>query len=724
MTHFYHFLTVLLAWFVLPAVAQTEQPAEGEPVRFTVCALNVDGLPQKIAGVPVNADGPGAEGSAQIGQYLAAKQYDILGFSEDFGYHDKLVAPLQDSYAIGKYRGGLTGLHSDTDGLEFLVRKPYAVSEENWTPWSMTHGYLTGGADENIAKGYRHYAVTLAKNLVVDVYLLHMDADDETEDRAARADQLEQLCQAVMMANNGRPKVIMGDTNCRYTRDDILGKLISPLSDNYDVYDAWVTLSKAGVYPALGSDALMVGDLGYKEGEVVDKIIYLNPKRGAYLHAVSIDFDESYTLGDHKPLVVTFAGTPALSQSAQATSSWWVGEPLTDEASERYIYNVGKQLFISQNDKPVVSDIADAPLWTFTHQKDNAYQITSGDWVVWNRNVLGKLSTGVSPKNETPARANLNMNLEQGTTRTDACKFHFSGRVMGIDENLAYNAAKTQDQHNDWLLISEAQRQAYADYLATYDEAMGFTDKNLPPALKDSLLDRLDSAANGNYASCAGDSGYTAKLRDIINRIKGLSYEVTIPQSRYTTVCLDFDAALPEGVNAYIGSEYNRDHHYLRLSPFAGMVLPANTGVVLFSDRPGDYTLTFTTDTAQAVNGNLLRGTNVELQADNTARQDHTLYLLDDRSTGVGFYRFSSDAAAPAHCAYLPLSSEDAAILAQSIDGVVFEDSPAGIASASTPTGLAVKALYSVDGRQVSAQHSGLCIVRMSDGTVRKVLVK
>lgn len=723
MTHFHHFLTVLLAWFVLPAVAQSAQPAEGEPVRFTVCALNVDGLPQKIAGIPVNADGPGAEGSAQIGQYLASKQYDILGFSEDFGYHDNLVAPLQDSYAIGKYRGGITGVHSDTDGLEFLVRKGYAVGEENWTPWSTSHGFISGGADENIAKGYRHYAVTLAKNLVVDVYLLHMDADDDAEDRAARADQLDQLCQAVQVANNGRPKIIMGDTNCRYTRDDILGKLISPLSDRYDVRDAWVTLCKAGVYPALGSDALMVGDLGYKEGEVVDKVIYLNPKRGASLKAVSIDFDESYTLGDHKPLVVTFQGTPALSQSAQATSSWWVGEPLTDETSERYIYNVGKQLFISQNEKPVANDIADAPLWTFTHQKDNAYQITSGDWVVWNRNFAG-LSAGVSLNGKKPFKANLNMNLEQGTTRADAYKFHFSGRVMGIDENLAYNAAKTQDQHNDWLLISEAQRQAYADYLSTYDEALGFTGTNLPAALKDSLVAMLDSAANGNYTSCAGDSGYTARLRHIVDRIKGLSYEVTIPQCLYATVCLDFDAALPEGVSAYVATEYNRDHHYLRLAPFAGTVLPANAGVVLFSEQPGDYTLTFTTDSAQAVNGNLLRGTNVELLSDDTARQHHTLYLLDDRATGVGFYRYASDAVVPAHCAYLPLSADDAAILAQSIDGVIFEDSPAGIASAQVPDGQAVKAVYTVDGRKVSAQRSGLYIVRLADGTARKVLVK
>lgn len=723
MTHLYHFLILLMVWFSLSFAAQAQQADDDAPVRFTVCALNVDGLPQKIAGITVNGDGPGEAGSTQIGKYLAEKQYDVLGFSEDFGYHDNLVAPLRETYNMGKYRGGITGLHSDTDGLELLTRKAYAVGEENWIPWSTTHGFLTGGADENIAKGFRHYAVTLAKNLVVDVYLLHMDADDEAEDRAARADQLDQLCQAVMLANNGRPKIIMGDTNCRYTRDDIFGKLISPLADRYDVYDAWVQLCKAGVYPALGSDPLMVDDLGYKEGEVVDKIIYLNPKKGAQLHALSIDFDADYTLGDHKPLVVTFQGLPALSQAAQPAVNWWVGEKLTEETSDRYIYNVGKQLFISQSDKPTVSDIADAPLWTFTHQSDNAYQIKSGDWVVWNRNFFGVLA-GVGLDSDLPNRANLNMNLEPSTTRADAYKFHFSGRVMGIDDNLAYNAAKTQDQHNDWLLISEAQRQAYADYFDTYVEAMGYTDRNMPVAMKDSLLALLDSAANGNYTSCAGDTGFTARLQDLVHRIQGLSHEVTIPATFYATVCLDFDAALPEGVSAYIATEYHRDRHYLRLSPFEGRVLPANTGVVLYSEQPGVYMLTFTADSTQAANGNLLRGTNVALLADDTARQNHTFYLLDNRQAGDGFYRLDSAAEVPAHCAYLALSHDDAAILAQSVDGVTFADAPAGVASALVPTATPVKGVYTVDGRKVSAQRHGLYLVRMSDGSVRKVLVK
>ena len=49
----------------------------GQP--FTVATLNVDGLPEKILLIPLNNDGPGANGTARASQYLANKGYDIIG---------------------------------------------------------------------------------------------------------------------------------------------------------------------------------------------------------------------------------------------------------------------------------------------------------------------------------------------------------------------------------------------------------------------------------------------------------------------------------------------------------------------------------------------------------------------------------------------------------------------------------------------------------------------
>ena len=51
---------------------------------FTAVALNVDGLPNKIATYDLNPDGPGRNGTLKISQYLASKGYDFIGCSEDF----------------------------------------------------------------------------------------------------------------------------------------------------------------------------------------------------------------------------------------------------------------------------------------------------------------------------------------------------------------------------------------------------------------------------------------------------------------------------------------------------------------------------------------------------------------------------------------------------------------------------------------------------------------
>ena len=55
-------LTLLVACVVGTSAQEKEQ--------FSIATLNVDGLPQKIWFVKVNADGPGDAGTARIGKYL------------------------------------------------------------------------------------------------------------------------------------------------------------------------------------------------------------------------------------------------------------------------------------------------------------------------------------------------------------------------------------------------------------------------------------------------------------------------------------------------------------------------------------------------------------------------------------------------------------------------------------------------------------------------------
>ena len=146
---------------------------------FNATALNVDGLPEKISFVTVNEGAPGAEGATLMGNAIAKQNWDIVGLSEDFNYHTELTAPLANLYHVGTHRGGVSGLSNDTDGLGLLVAKRDCTgfSGESWTGWSTYNGYTDSGADGLIEKGFRYYAVTIASGIVIDVYVLHMDAD-------------------------------------------------------------------------------------------------------------------------------------------------------------------------------------------------------------------------------------------------------------------------------------------------------------------------------------------------------------------------------------------------------------------------------------------------------------------------------------------------------------------------------------------------------------------
>lgn len=319
----------------------------GTTGNFTVAALNVDGMPENVditvLGQPVktlnlNDDGPKESGSELIGQYIEESGIDILALSEDFNYYSQ-IEKNATSYATGTQRlqegiptsvsvtEALTSIEFplDTDGLNLMYKKGLTVSGETMVHWnehySPTTFYGIGnlginvpdqyGADGMIDKGYRFYQVKVASGVVVDVYILHMDADVSQGDLDARASQIDQLMATVDANDNGNPIIIMGDTNCRYTRDPLESKII-----NAGFSDPWVDLEYNGVCPTYPSDSLMVGDLGYQKGEVVDKVFYKNAAgSNLTIEAVSYKVDANgYTdadglLGDHPPVIVEFKYT-------------------------------------------------------------------------------------------------------------------------------------------------------------------------------------------------------------------------------------------------------------------------------------------------------------------------------------------------------------------------------------------------------------------------------
>lgn len=308
----------------------TQTPATPTVItgQFTCATYNVDGLPSKISFVSINSDGPGASGTNSISAKIAQQNWDFVGFSEDFAYHSNLTSSL-GTYQWGTHRGSISSsaLYKtiDTDGLEFAARKTTCSwSEENITAFTSSYGGLTSGANTCIKKGFRHYPVTVAEGVVVDVIITHMNTYSSSGSSHINAQhaQLKQIAEYIneLVATNNRPVILMGDTNCRYTRHDFQTYFWNVLNSNLTYADPWVEFQWNGVYPTYPSNSLMVSDAtgtsssdiicaNTQQGEVVDKIIYINnPNAPVQIKALNYlrDYDNFNGLADHMPIVTTF----------------------------------------------------------------------------------------------------------------------------------------------------------------------------------------------------------------------------------------------------------------------------------------------------------------------------------------------------------------------------------------------------------------------------------
>ena len=307
------------------------QKREIQQGTFTAAALNVDGLPNTVAGISLNPDGPGSDGSKKISQYLAMKGYDLIGASEDFNYHGSLMTALDGTYACGTIRATLDISHLnypfDTDGLNlFWKTSKVSTANESWTRWNSSK---SGEGNQYIKKGYRHYDVTIDNNVVIDVYVLHMDAGGE-DYAASREGQWRQLAQAINGSDLSRPKLILGDTNSRWTREEIGTNFTNVLSDSLTMSDVWVELCRGNIYPttAMGDLTDQSDPANFTNYEVVDKVIYINPTAANTVQLVPQSFwieqdytygtvngtDDTTALGDHRPVVVQFSYTKALDE--------------------------------------------------------------------------------------------------------------------------------------------------------------------------------------------------------------------------------------------------------------------------------------------------------------------------------------------------------------------------------------------------------------------------
>lgn len=325
---------------------KTDPEPEVTTGTFTCATYNVDGLPDisYIIG-STNPDGPGASGTTKIGTKINnSAAWDFFGVAEDFEYDSYLRSALTN-YNGGKWRGTVSAKNAssraDTDGLCFFWKNTITVSptaneegyNKNWIQYEHEEGGLTGGANTCIKKGLRYYLVTLSDGTQIDVYITHMNTysggNNKSDYINAQHGQLTEIVNYIKAHQNGRPIIIMGDTNMRYTRHKVKELLIDAINavEGLEIHDPWIDYPREGVYPTYGGKSIMAygtndtehddcgpdgKGYGYYLGEVVDKVFYINIK-GAATQIKANDYrcdNETYAnLADHYPVVINFSYT-------------------------------------------------------------------------------------------------------------------------------------------------------------------------------------------------------------------------------------------------------------------------------------------------------------------------------------------------------------------------------------------------------------------------------
>lgn len=306
---------------------------------FTCATYNVDGLKDisYIVG-SINSDGPGSDGTKLMGGKINSEyKWDFFGVSENFHYNTELTNALS-SYSHGTWRGDVTSTsgNKNTDGLGFFWKTDgITVTGESWTKFTESAGGLTEGANTLISKGYRYYLVTLANGVEIDVYITHMNTYGTGARKEAQHAQLTQIADAILANNNGRPIIFMGDTNLRYTRHEILSRLINRINgtEGWSINDPWIDYMWDGDYEGVsnhGKSIMAYGPnsntnaetddfgpdgngYGYQKGEIVDKVFYINRttnkvqiKANGYLVDESFGTIDGTAFGDHYPVVIEF----------------------------------------------------------------------------------------------------------------------------------------------------------------------------------------------------------------------------------------------------------------------------------------------------------------------------------------------------------------------------------------------------------------------------------
>ena len=195
----------------------------------------------------------------------------------------------------------------------------------------------------------------------------------------------------------------------------------------------------------------------------------------------------------------------------------------------------------------------------------------------------------------------------------------------------------------------------------------------------------------------------------------------TVNEGGHSTLVLPYEAAMPNECEAYTVTGVNEQN---KLVGEAIQTIPANKPVLL--ENAGTYDFSAINATVAATPAELTNGILTGVY-DNNTKTPVGSYALQTQDGVQAFYHAISEEVAPTMTPFTAYLTDDASNQAN-VNRLIFDfedNDVTGIEQVEAAAKAAtVVEIYDLSGRKVSAPVKGINLMKMSDGTVKKVIVK
>ena len=236
----------------------------------------------------------------------------------------------------------------------------------------------------------------------------------------------------------------------------------------------------------------------------------------------------------------------------------------------------------------------------------------------------------------------------------------------------------------------------------------------------DMFMASFNTKKPGDENAQTGEDGETKAPKCFMPRIYRFvpyeTFDIAIGTTEWRTIVTYKDVKVPDNVEAYIVKEVQPEETQslavlTRVDELAG-----GEPYLLHTSHPGNYTMTlltpYTADELEAPEGNLLMKSNRQTAG---TKEGSTVYVLANKSKGVGFYRWTGDELGAGRV-YLPVGAAVAG--AHEYCGFSVDDETNGIQSIDD-TKTNAGTFYDLQGRRVDKPTKGIYIING-----KKVIVK